>query len=612
VEASVQLEPRSAANRNYAFAAALFEEFVASGVEHVCLCPGSRSAPLAVGAARTPGLRVWVHLDERAAAFFALGLARAARAPVALVCSSGTAAANFLPAVVEACYGRVPLLVLTADRPPEVRGWGAAQTIDQVNLFGSHVRWFSEASPPGPTAWDGAGLRHARALACRAVASAVGPPPGPVHLNLPFREPLDPSPDPGEAASPVLESDPMPRGRGSDPYTRSWRSAPPPSPDLVSHLLEASLRARRGVIVCGPGDADPALPDAVARLGRATGWPVLAESTSQIRCGPHTRGVPILASFDAILRHHGFALEHAPDLVLRIGAPPTSKAFQQWLDLHRNARLVILDPDRTWSDPDHLASEVIDADPVRLCDSLERRLRRRPSPPGCPRWLEDWTSAEKRARQVVESRAGLRARLLAPQVVAVLAESLPDGATLFVSNSMAVRDLDAFLPVSTRRIRVLANRGANGIDGIVSSALGAAAEASGPLVLLTGDLAFLHDAGGLFAAHQHRIRASIVVLNDDGGGIFSLLPIAAHGDDVDFERLFTLPHGVDIAAVAGAYGLQHQKVTSGPDLSRALENSQASAGTQVIEVVVDRHENLALYREVHQDICRSLGAGGSR
>ncbi len=611
MEVSAQPSPRPAANRNYAFAAALFEEFVASGVRHVCVCPGSRSAPLAVSAARTPGLRVWVHLDERAAAFFALGLARAERAPVALVCSSGTAAANFLPAVVEAYHGRVPLLVLTADRPPEVRGWGAAQTIDQVGLFGSHVRWFSEASPPGRTARNGAGLRHAHALACRAVAAAVGPPPGPVHLNLPFDEPLDPSPDPGDGASPVPERDWAPCGRGAGPYTRSWRCSPSPSPDLVSHLLEGPLRARRGVIVCGPGDADPALPDAVARLGRAAGWPVLAESTSQVRCGPHTRGAPILASFDAILRSREFALGHPPDLVLRIGAPPTSKAFQQWLDLHPNTRLVMLDPDRTWSDPGHLASEVIDADPVRLCESLERRLRRQPSPPGCPRWLGDWSSAEKRARRVVESRVGLRARLLAPQVVAVLAEALPDGAMLFVSNSMAVRDLDAFLPVSTRRIRVLANRGANGIDGIVSSALGAAAAASGPLFLLSGDLAFLHDAGGLFAAHQHRIRATLVVLNDDGGGIFSLLPIATHGEDVDFERLFTVPHGIDIAAVAGAYGLPHQRVTTALDLSQALENSQASAGTQVIEVPVDRRENLALYRDIHQEICRSVGSGGS-
>jgi len=607
VEAFTELAPRPASNANYAFASALFEEFVASGVRHVCVCPGSRSAPLAVSAARSQDLRVWVHLDERAASFFALGLAKAERAPVALVCTSGTAAANFLPAVVEAYQGRVPLLVLTADRPPELRGWGAAQTIDQVGLFGSHVRWFSEAPPPQR---DVPALRHARALACRAVAAAVGPPPGPVHLNLPFREPLDPSPDPSRGAGPGLEGDWAPRDRGSAPYTRSWRRAPPPSPDLVSHLHEALQGAPRGVIACGPDDGDPALPDAVARLARTAAWPVLAESTSQVRCGPHTRGAPILASFDAFLRDREFALAHSPDLVLRIGAPLTSKAFHQWLDLHPSSRLVMLDPDRTWSDPHHLASEVVEAEPVRLCEALEQRLRGRSSAPGCRRWLSDWTLAEKRARRVVEGRVGVRGELLAPQVVGVLAAALPDGATLFVSNSMAVRDLDGFLAVSTRRLRVLANRGANGIDGIVSSALGAAAAEGGPLALLSGDLAFLHDAGGLFAAHQHGIRATLVVVNDDGGGIFSLLPIAAHGESVDFERLFTVSHGLDLAAVAGAYGLRHQRVTTATDLSRALEHSLTSSGTQVIEVAVDRRENLALHRELHREICRSVRTGG--
>jgi 2-succinyl-5-enolpyruvyl-6-hydroxy-3-cyclohexene-1-carboxylate synthase len=607
VDASAELASTPASNPNYAFAGGLFEAFAAAGVRHVCICPGSRSAPLAVSAARSRELRVWVHVDERAAAFFALGLAKAARSPVALVCTSGTAAANFLPAVVEAFHGRVPLLVLTADRPPELRGWGAAQTIDQVGLFGSHVRWFSEAPPPQCGA---PALRYASALACRAVAVATGSPPGPVHLNLPFREPLDPSPGPSRGAGPDPEGTSALRSRGSGPYTRSWSCAPPPPPDLVSELLERLLRAPRGVIACGPGDGDPALPDAVAGLARALGWPVLAESTSQIRCGPHTREAPILACFDAFLRDRGFARAHPPDLVLRIGAPLTSKSFHQWLELHPASRLVMLDPDRTWSDPLHLASDVIEADPLLVCDGLQRRLRERSSPSARPDWLTDWSVAEKCARQVIEGREGVRSELLAPQVVGVLARALPEGATLFVSNSMAVRDLDGFLPVSAKPLRVLANRGANGIDGIVSTALGAAA-VSGPLVLLSGDLAFLHDAGGLFAAHQHGLRATLVVVNDDGGGIFSLLPIAAHRESVDFDPLFTVSHGLDLSAVAGAYGIQHQRVSTAPDLSVALQDSLASDGTQVIEVAVDRRENLAIHQEIQREICRSLGTAGS-
>jgi 2-succinyl-5-enolpyruvyl-6-hydroxy-3-cyclohexene-1-carboxylate synthase len=606
VRATARLVPAPAANRNYAFAAALFEELAASGIRHACVCPGSRSAPLAVSAARTKSLRVWVHLDERSAAFFALGLARAERAPVALLCTSGTAAANFLPAVVEAYQGRVPLLVLTADRPLELRGWGAAQTIDQVALFGGHVRWFSEASPPPAAGGD---LGHVRALACRAVAAAAGPPRGPVHLNLPFREPLDPSPDLEEGAR--ASSERAPHAAGSAPYTASWRSAPAPTPELISHLIEAILSTRRGVIACGPGDGDPDLPAALVRLGRTAGWPVLAEATSQVRCGPHTRDAPVLGCFDALLRDRGFARSHPPQMVIRVGAPLTSKAFHQWLELHPGVRLVLLDPEQTWSDPQHLASQVIEADPTPLCEALERQLRRRSVPPGCPDWLAEWHTAESRARRVIEDKMEPPSPLLAPRVVATLGEALPDGATLFVSNSMAVRDLDAFLPVSTRRLRVLANKGANGIDGIVSSALGAAAALAGPLVLLSGDLAFLHDVGGLFAARQHEIRATLVVVNDDGGGIFSLLPIAAHGKEVEFERLFTVPHGLDLAAVSGAYGLEHQRVTTAEELRGALGRSLASPNTQVIEVAVDRGQNLALHREIQQQIGRSLGSGGS-
>jgi len=383
-----------------------------------------------------------------------------------------------------------------------------------------------------------------------------------------------------------------------------------------SDLLECLLRAPRGVIACGPGDGDPALPNAVADLARALGWPVLAESTSQVRCGPHTREAPILACFDALLRDREFARAHPPDLVLRIGAPLTSKSFHQWLELHPASRLVMLDPDRTWSDPLHLASDVIEADPVLVCSALERRLRGRSSPSGrtpsgCPDWLTDWSVAEKRARRVIEGRVGVRSELLAPQVVGVLARALPEGASLFVSNSMAVRDLDGFLPVSTKPLRVLANRGANGIDGIVSSALGAAAAVSGPLVLLSGDLAFLHDAGGLFAAHQHGVRATLVVVNDDGGGIFSLLPIAAHRESIDFDRLFTVSHGLDLSAVAAAYGIQHQRVSTAPGLSAALQHSLASDGTQVIEVAVDRRENLALHQEIQREIGHSLRTAGS-
>jgi 2-succinyl-5-enolpyruvyl-6-hydroxy-3-cyclohexene-1-carboxylate synthase len=293
-----------APNRAHAFATALFEELARAGVRDVCLCPGSRSTPLAVATARQPELRCWTHIDERSAAFFALGLAKTKRAPVALVCTSGTAAANFLPAVIEAHYARVPLLLLTADRPPELREWGAGQTIDQVNLYGSHVRWFT-ALPEA----DGGALRYARALASRAVAAARGRPAGPVHLNLPFREPLEPVEVPGDVAPDLGERDPFAAaGRPGRAYTAVAEAELAPDAETAGALASLVRAHRRGVIACGPLDADTALAAAVARLGRAAGWPILADPTSQLRRGAHVAGAPVIATSDLFLRDEAFAI----------------------------------------------------------------------------------------------------------------------------------------------------------------------------------------------------------------------------------------------------------------------------------------------------------------
>ena len=304
----------TAPNRNFAFAVALFEELERAGVRHVCVCPGSRSAPLAVAVARNPRLRAWTHVDERAAGFFALGLAKTTRSPVALVCTSGSAAANFLPAVVEANHARVPLLVLTADRPPELRGCGAPQTIDQVHLYGSQVRWYAEAAPPEPRAGS---LHFVRSLACRAVAEASGAMPGPVHLNLPFREPLDPCSVTGDETG--GEDGLAVRGRAPHPYTKVRATRMMPDADDLNELVELARAHARGVIACGPVDLDDGAVDALVELGVATGWPILAEPTAQLRSGRHVGRGTLLARSDLFLRDASFAANHAPDVVVRVG-----------------------------------------------------------------------------------------------------------------------------------------------------------------------------------------------------------------------------------------------------------------------------------------------------
>ncbi|MCU0669319.1 MAG: 2-succinyl-5-enolpyruvyl-6-hydroxy-3-cyclohexene-1-carboxylic-acid synthase [Myxococcota bacterium] len=591
----------AAPNRNLAFSRALFEELLRGGVRHVCVCPGSRSAALAMACAATPGLRVWTHVDERSAAFFALGLAKASRTPVALVCTSGTAAANFLPAIVEANLSRVPLLALTADRPAELRECGAPQTIDQVRLFGTHVRWYAEAPLPEPT---DAGLRQVRALASRAVAEATGPTPGPVHLNLPFREPLDPravAADAARDATPLAIS-----GRAPAPFTRVVAAVADASPDLVSELAGLVRAHERGVIAVGPLDLEDDAIDAIAALGVATGWPIVAEPAAQLRSGAHAGRVAVLATADWLLRDAGFARAHAPDIVLRFGPMPTSKAFRLWIERDPPAHHVVVDPGAGWEDPLHAATAIVRADPVRLATRLVRRLGVSPAVAQPSAWLSAWRAADAAAARVVAEAGTASASITTPALVRALAGALPDGATLYVSNSMAVRDLDCFWPAGERRVRVLANRGANGIDGILSSALGAAAAGQGPVALLIGDLAFLHDVGALVAARRHRLPLVIVAVNDDGGGIFSLLPVAAHGERAHFDALFRVPHGMDLAAAARGFGIGAVRVGGEVGLRNALATALAADATTVLEVPLDRARDVALRRTIERDVAAAL------
>ncbi|HVP29548.1 MAG TPA: 2-succinyl-5-enolpyruvyl-6-hydroxy-3-cyclohexene-1-carboxylic-acid synthase [Myxococcota bacterium] len=596
-----------APNRNAAQAQALFEGLAAAGVRDVCLCPGSRSTPLVVAAGGTPGLRVRVHLDERSAGFFALGLAKASRAPVALVCTSGTAAANFLPAVVEASLARVPLVVLTADRPPELRDWGAAQTIDQLRLFGSHVRWFAELPTPEPTA---ALLRHARATVARAVAVALADPAGPVHLDVPYREPLEPVRVEADAARLAAIEDARATGSPSGathPRVVAPRAAPPPA--LVERLARELSAVPRGVLCVGPQDDDPALPAAVARLARAARWPLLADGASQLRSGVALEGAPVCTTYDAFLRHEPFAAAHEPELAIRFGLPLTSKAASRWLERSPRSELRLVDPGAGFLDPAHRASEILRVDPVALCDALARALEQELAR-ASSRWLDDFLAAERATRAALDDAIATEPVLFAPRVVRELAAALPDGATLYVSNSMAIRDVDGFLPAGARRLRVLCNRGANGIDGVPSAALGAAAALAPPVALLTGDLAFLHDAGGLLAAKRHGLSLLCVVVNDDGGGIFSYLPIAGFGEQVGFEERFATPHGVDLARLTALAEGTHRRVRSGEELALALKEAAAAPGLRVIEVPADREAQVAHHLALWNAVGRALDAAG--
>ncbi len=579
----------------YAYVGALVDELAHAGVRHACVCPGSRSTPLAYTLAAHPDIKVWVHVDERSGSFFALGLTKALREPVALVCTSGTAAANFLPAVVEARYGRVPLIVLTADRPPELRDNGAPQAIDQLHLYGRNAKWFVDMALPENT---DAALRYARATAARAVATALEGPAGPVHLNMPFREPLTP-PDSGISVNLYARKD-------YHPYITAAEGARLPSPDLVARVTHEFLSRPYGVIVCGP-QTDPGLARAVTALAAAVDYPIMADPLSGVRGGPHDMS-RVLDAYDALLRDDR-AAQLPLDMALRFGAVPTSKPLQTFMQ--RAKRQVLVDGDGGWQDPAALVDIVVHADAAALCAAIVERVRLRGHDHrgDAAGWTAGWRTLDGRARDATTTRLAGLDEPFEGKVFVELADILPDGVALYAGNSMPVRDLDTFYPKGERNVRFLCNRGANGIDGVVSSALGAAASRpaaaeDGPLVLVIGDLSFYHDLNGLLAAKRYPIDATIVLLNNDGGGIFSFLPQAASRDH--FEELFGTPTGLDFKPIVEAYGCGFERVESWPEFRRAVGASLTAPGVQVIELRTDRERNVALHREVWRRVAEAV------
>lgn len=577
-----------------AWAWAAVDELARSGVRHLCLCPGSRSTPLAVMAHRHPGVRVWVHLDERSAGFFALGLAKSLKAPVALVTTSGTAAANLLPAVTESWHGRVPLVVMTADRPPELRDVGALQTIDQVHLYGSRAKWSLDL--PLPSAEAGA-LRHLRATVDRAVERARRAPHGPVHLNFPFREPLLP----GEVEE--AEED-----RPSTPQVHSLPAYGVLEPMALNEVIRAVTAAERGLVVCGPQD-DPNLPLALVTAAQAAGWPVLADGLSGVRCGRHLAPV-VIDGYDLFLREPAMAEVLRPDLVIRIGGVPVSKALLRYLDVHAEVPQLVVDPGGAWSDPLCTASAVVRCDPTWLAVALIDRFSgpaERGLPAGSGGWVDRWRWLAGHTRDTVKGLLKRSEELSEPRAILELTALLPAHTNLVVGNSMPVRDLDAFLPVHKRPLRVLANRGASGIDGVVSTGLGVAASGHGRTVILLGDISLYHDLNGLLAAKRFGLDATIVVLNNDGGGIFSLLPQADVEDG--FEELFGTPHGLDFAHAAELYGLTYRRPENWSEVRRMFSRALRSTGVTLLEIRTDRTRNAELHNEIWHTVATSVSSG---
>jgi 2-succinyl-5-enolpyruvyl-6-hydroxy-3-cyclohexene-1-carboxylate synthase len=581
---------------NYASVGAFVDELVRAGVRHFCVSPGSRSTPLAIMVTEHPRAQLTLHLDERSAGFFALGMAKLLREPVALVCTSGTAAANYLPAVVEAFHARVPLIVLTADRPHELRDTGAPQTIDQIQLYGGHAKWFADLAEPDPAPEM---LRYTRAIAARAAATARSTPAGPVHINCPYREPLVPRADGAPA--------PWDQPDAERPLVAAASARAMAAPELVADLAAVIAGSRRGLIVCGPQD-DPALATALARLSVATGYPLLADPLSGARCGPHVHDL-VLSAYDAFLRDDGYGRAQAPDLVLRFGAMPVSKPLLLYMQRHAGCRTILVDAASGWLDPARLATDMLPVDGSLLCAALGEALPvGLADEPTRRSWADAWSRAERLTRAALTRHFAGVEELSEGKLFAELSDLLPDGATLYAGNSMPIRDLDTFFPTGRSRVRMLANRGVNGIDGVVSSALGAAAAGAQPLLLAIGDISLYHDSNGLLAARSLGLDATIVLINNDGGGIFSFLPQASEAEQ--FERLFGTPHGLDFEPLAAMYGARYTRPSTWPALCDAVRDGITGGGLHIVEVRTERQRNVALHRELWPLVSAALAEAG--
>lgn len=566
------------------FTANFVDELVQSGLTDVVISPGSRSTPLAMTMTEHPKMNQWVIIDERSAAFFALGMAKKKKRAVAIVCTSGTAAANYFPAIVEAYYSRVPIVVLTADRPHELRDVGAPQSIEQIKLYGDYVKWFHEMALPEANSTM---LYYARSKASRAVNTALEGNAGPIHLNFPLREPLIPDFSLGylwgesndEAYYPTFAGD-----RRLDLYD-------------LSIILDKLRSKQKGLIVCGP-QMDSKFAEAVVDLASEWQIPILADPLSQVRSGMHQKN-QVIESYDAILRSETIRRELQPDFILRFGAMPVSKAYLFYVKDHYNVPQFIVEGESGYREPAGNKTEFIYADPTCFCNDLIA-IRQDKTRDG--KWLEMWQGLNQIAKKHLLKPSN-SIPVTEGDAARILLEVIPDVSSIYVGNSMSVRDLDTFFMTTPKSLRILANRGANGIDGMVSSGLGAASTGD-PVTLLLGDLSFFHDLNGLLAAKHYKLNITILVVNNNGGGIFSFLPQVNYKEH--FEALFGTPLDIDFKQVIEMYGGTYSNPSDESELKNALNESYHHMGLSVIEVKTDRTLNTEWHRGKWQDIENEL------
>ncbi|MGX7420349.1 2-succinyl-5-enolpyruvyl-6-hydroxy-3-cyclohexene-1-carboxylic-acid synthase [Carnobacterium gallinarum] len=563
------------------YLATFVEELVQAGVKEAVISPGSRSTPLALLMAEHPTLKVYVDIDERSAGFFALGIAKAAKRPVVLLCTSGTAAANYFPAIAEAKLSTIPLIVLTADRPPELRNVGAPQAIEQINLYGTHVKTFVDMALPENSVEM---LRYAKWHGSKSVDIAMTVPRGPVHLNFPLREPLVPVLDPSPFSNQTLAE-----------HVHIYYSHKIISIQTIDKII-AACSGKKGIIVAGPLDKK-AFPAKLAAFAKQIGWPIIADPLSGLRSYGETENT-VIDQYDAFLRTPDLVENLVPEVIIRFGAMPVSKSLMKWLEAFEGIPYYLVDPGEEWKDPMKAATDLIHCDEHFLVEEFSQRFTTKTD----ASWLTNWQDINQVTKKIILMNLDTTDGINEGALIALLRENLPDQSGLFIGNSMPIRDVDTFFAKTDKKVKLMANRGANGIDGVISSALGGATVQQS-MFLVIGDLSFYHDMNGLLMAQKYGINLTIVLVNNNGGGIFSFLPQA--NLPKYFETLFGTELNLDFGKVADLYSANYHEVTEWEQLYDALDHVSFNKGLNIIEIRTNRYENL----EAHKALFAKVAAG---
>jgi 2-succinyl-5-enolpyruvyl-6-hydroxy-3-cyclohexene-1-carboxylate synthase len=581
-------------NRNIIWSGVFFDQLVSLGVKYACISPGSRSTSLTYVLSKNKKIKSFIHIDERSSAFFALGLAKASGKPVIVVTTSGTAVAELYPAIIEAYQQRTPLIICTADRPPELIGSGANQTINQHNLFANHIRWFRDLGLP---AISEIGLNHLQKIAFEAYQISLIEDKGPVHLNFPFRKPLEPESYTDVVNKKILSIKPINfLSKKTHSSNHNFNSR------LINKISDDLIKFENGLIIVGPMEYNRKALDGIKKLSGLLNYPVIADGLSQLRFNIKKNEKNIIANFNSLLKSENFKQAFEPDIILQFGRTPTSAVIEEFF-VETNADRYLVNSFGDRFDPTGNAKAILSVEPEVFCKIITEKLKHKKIYRRSSNYIKSFIKADTICEKIKHGFINQSGFPNEAALISLITHALPSGSNLFIGNSLPVRDLDNFVSKNSKKITFHFNRGASGIDGITSAALGLAALKT-PAILITGDLSFLHDLSALITMNKYDIKFVIIVINNNGGGIFASLPIA--NKVKGFKEYFLTPHNMDLKEITNSFGIDHQLITNPKKLNKALSEMTIKNLPLVLEIKTDAQKAVIQREKYFNEVKKKL------